>query len=252
MGVIYKLKEGVIDFIVQQKKEIPAISCRQLAALVNQKYQTAISKSSINNILKNSQLSSPVGRRGFGEKKVKKFEIPPIKKREISAGIQKEGGPLLKNMGLVFLKAVEWEISQNFLLGDCLKETGQEGFSNFLGVMFYSRFLGLGSLRELEPYNQEGIIFLNGLAENMDDCLAATDWTKNALLSQLSADKYVILKEQAFLEIKYFKIFLEDETELIIDARGAALWPQPFNPAELSFFPGQSIRLFLFCPAILS
>ena len=83
MGVIYKFKEEVVDFIVRQKRDNPHLSCRRLTDIVSQEFQIQVSKSSVNAILKNAQLSSPVGRRPFMEKKSRSFQIPPTKKKEI-------------------------------------------------------------------------------------------------------------------------------------------------------------------------
>ena len=63
MGVIYKIKPEVRDYILQQKQTNPALSCRGIAPLVEKKFQVRLSKSSINSIFKQSGLSMPVGRR---------------------------------------------------------------------------------------------------------------------------------------------------------------------------------------------
>jgi hypothetical protein len=88
MGVIYKLKEEVIFFVVNKKNEDPNISCRNLALICSEKFNTPISKSSINTLLKNSNLSSSVGRRPVSPLK-KKFSIPIEKKKQLFDTIQK-------------------------------------------------------------------------------------------------------------------------------------------------------------------
>lgn len=62
MGVIHKLKPEVKEFILEQKNTIPHLSCRKLTALVLENFQIALSKSSINAIIKEAGLSAPVGR----------------------------------------------------------------------------------------------------------------------------------------------------------------------------------------------
>ena len=57
MGVVHKLKEEIIDFIVQSKKNEKNLSCRMIAELVWRNYRVDVSKSSVNDILKKSQLS---------------------------------------------------------------------------------------------------------------------------------------------------------------------------------------------------
>ncbi len=85
MGVTYKLKQEVVDYIVAQKRSNPDISCRKLTAAVQEKFQVEVSKSSVNTIFKNANLSSPVGRRSalLGAVKPQKFKIPEAKKSEI-------------------------------------------------------------------------------------------------------------------------------------------------------------------------
>ena len=73
MGIIHKLRPEIENFIIGQKKEDSAISCRGLVLLVEKKFQVSISKSSINSIFKKAGLSMPVGRRP--KKKRRKLEI---------------------------------------------------------------------------------------------------------------------------------------------------------------------------------
>ncbi len=90
MGVIHKLKQEVVQFIVQKKKDLPQVSCRKMADFVHTAFELNLSKSAINNILQRSTLSSPVGRRpqdpGRKESvvqqgvKAKSFKIPDQKK----------------------------------------------------------------------------------------------------------------------------------------------------------------------------
>ena len=88
MGVVHKLKQEVIDFILAEKKTNPQISCRRLAEVIQEKFQLEVSKSSVNSVLKNAQLSSAVGRRLGTTKLPKKFTIPVEKKKQISDNVQ--------------------------------------------------------------------------------------------------------------------------------------------------------------------
>jgi len=63
MGFVYKLKPEVRDFILDEKKTNPVISCRGLVSLVHDRFQVKLSKSSINSLFKEAGLSMPVGRR---------------------------------------------------------------------------------------------------------------------------------------------------------------------------------------------
>jgi hypothetical protein len=81
MGVTYKLKQEVIDLIVQKKKEDPSLSCRKLAVLLEEAFHLNVSKSSINAVIKEFKLSSPVGRKSINP--TKNFYIPPEKKQQL-------------------------------------------------------------------------------------------------------------------------------------------------------------------------
>ena len=63
MGVVYKLKPEIAQFILEEKRKSSILSCRALARLVEERFQTKVSKSSINILLKEAGLSMPVGRR---------------------------------------------------------------------------------------------------------------------------------------------------------------------------------------------
>jgi len=89
MGVIHKLKDEVISFIIQQKENNPSISVRQLAFLAGERFQIKISKSSVSTLLKNASLSSSVGRRSSRAVKGDKFSIPSGKKKEILENMNK-------------------------------------------------------------------------------------------------------------------------------------------------------------------
>lgn len=84
MGVIYKLRQEVVDFILHQKRLAPNISCRRLTALVQEQFRIDISKSAVNLVLKSNHLSNRVGRQaksGTG----KNFFIPQEKKDALRA-----------------------------------------------------------------------------------------------------------------------------------------------------------------------
>jgi hypothetical protein len=82
MGVIYKLKEEVVSFILNQRQADPLSSCRQLAEAASQKFGLKLSKSSVHDVLKESGITTPRGR-----KPKNKFEIPQEKKKEIQSGL---------------------------------------------------------------------------------------------------------------------------------------------------------------------
>ncbi len=82
MGVIYKLKKEVVQVIVEKKKNDPSLSCRKIAALLKEVFHIEVSKSSINAVIKEYKLSSPVGR-----KPSQNFYIPKDKKDQLLAQV---------------------------------------------------------------------------------------------------------------------------------------------------------------------
>jgi hypothetical protein len=82
MGVTYKLREEVIRFIISQRQSDPLASCRQLAESASQKFDLTLSKSSVHDVLKESGIITPRGR-----KPKNKFEIPQEKKKQIQASL---------------------------------------------------------------------------------------------------------------------------------------------------------------------
>lgn len=91
MGIVYKLKKNVIDFILQKKNENCALSCRQISVLASEKFKIQVSKSSVNTVIKNARLSSSVGRRAYEDSRPKKFQIPSVKKKQLSDNLRKAG-----------------------------------------------------------------------------------------------------------------------------------------------------------------
>ncbi|MBF0523289.1 MAG: helix-turn-helix domain-containing protein [Candidatus Omnitrophica bacterium] len=93
MGIIYKLKQEVIDFILQKKKEDNDLSCRQIAKMASDQFDMDISKSSVNAIIKENQLSSMIGRRPLLEvnKQKRKFEIPQERKDQFRQTMKQFG-----------------------------------------------------------------------------------------------------------------------------------------------------------------
>jgi hypothetical protein len=63
MGVIHKLKPEIQDFILETQKNDLTLSCRKIVALVYERFNVRVSKSSINMLIKKAGLSMPVGRR---------------------------------------------------------------------------------------------------------------------------------------------------------------------------------------------
>ena len=82
MGVTYKLTEEVVRFIINQRQGNPLSSCRQLAESASQKFGLNLSKSSVHDVLKESGIVTPRGR-----KPKDKFKIPQEKKKQIQTSL---------------------------------------------------------------------------------------------------------------------------------------------------------------------
>jgi len=63
MGIVYKVKPEIIEFILEQKRNNPRLSCRSLIEVVKNRFDVFISKSAINKIIKAAGLSNSVGRK---------------------------------------------------------------------------------------------------------------------------------------------------------------------------------------------
>jgi len=75
MGVVYKLKPEIKEFIIEKKQSNPILSCRGMVGLVEDNFNIKLSKSTINSIIKAVNLSSPVGRRRKKRRRMRKIEI---------------------------------------------------------------------------------------------------------------------------------------------------------------------------------
>ncbi|MCX5698292.1 MAG: hypothetical protein NTX01_01135 [Candidatus Omnitrophica bacterium] len=88
MGVIHKLKPEVLSFIIENKQNNPVVSCRYLTSLILEQLQIKVSKSSINAIFKENNLSMPIGRRR--KLKKKKFNLPVLEEPSLEEKRVKE------------------------------------------------------------------------------------------------------------------------------------------------------------------
>lgn len=78
MGVVYKLKEEIKEFIIEEKKTNPHISCRSMGEHVKARFDLSLSKSSINALIKEAGLSAPIGRRPKKKKPHISMPVLPI------------------------------------------------------------------------------------------------------------------------------------------------------------------------------
>ncbi len=250
MGVTYKLKDEVVEFILLQKRDHPQISCRKLVEIVQNRFQVPVSKSSINSVLKSAHLSSPVGRRAVLAKKEKKFKIPSEKKLGSLSGSKIAGfigeetrkpeersliaapdkpEDLTEGMGNIFLKAAQWDLFGKSILGECFKGQFQSLKSlkadQAGDILLFCKAFGVNSAEQLRDYRGKGLWELNGLRERPSEYdlitmgIAANDFKKQDCKT---------LKEIPFLftEVAYLRIILEDRSEIFIDGHFTSIWPK--------------------------
>jgi hypothetical protein len=113
----YKLKNEIKQFIVDQKKTNLKLSCRKLIPLIQEKFGIKLSKSLINNVIKENKLSSPVGRTRIREKilpeKAESLIIaPPLERTKPQPTEEKPGEPLVQPEAEISLKELPPQIEE--------------------------------------------------------------------------------------------------------------------------------------------
>ncbi|MCM8797132.1 MAG: helix-turn-helix domain-containing protein, partial [Candidatus Omnitrophica bacterium] len=96
MGVVYKLKKEITDYILELKRSQPHLSCRSISKIISERFNTTLSKSSVNSVIKKAGLSMPVGRRA--KKKYKSRLSQAMPKAEEALTKLLEESPSAKNI----------------------------------------------------------------------------------------------------------------------------------------------------------
>jgi hypothetical protein len=79
MAEPYKLKDEIKKFIIEKKKINPKLSCRSITPLIKENFGINLSKSTINAIIKENNLSNKVGRPRIRQKALTKpVELLPV------------------------------------------------------------------------------------------------------------------------------------------------------------------------------
>ncbi len=242
MGVVHKLTQEIIDFILSQKKENPSLSCRSMTRLVSERFGMDVSKSSINNLLKEERLSSPVGRRSASLRTNKKqFKIPEIKRSQIqldlaSSFVQQSAidepeeknkaekqTDFLDGAGVIFLRAAECDLTRGPVLGEIL-DCGDEEERAFIKILSLLHGFNLDSFEKIRQYSGKGMWRLANFHQMGERSFAqwlekGKDW-KQALL------KFSVKSPAFFTKVSYFKLYLEDKNVLYLDAQAGAVWSE--------------------------
>lgn len=120
----YKLTEEIKQFIIQQKNLNPQVSCRGLMPLIREHFQVDLSKSLINTVIKESNLSNPKGRLKVKEPVIPqpllKSQIEPIRESQMTK--RKSGIPgMMENGGCFFLKVAELKLNLSFRVAESMR-----------------------------------------------------------------------------------------------------------------------------------
>lgn len=249
MGVTYKLKQEVVDFILGLKRADLNLSCRKISDLATVHFKKPISKSSVNAVLKTSSLSSPIGRRAVQEKKEEKFKIPEHRKKQIFTDVPKvvlhqdkkappapqrvcEPKPvqpqLIDNMGVLFLKSAEWQIKSQGILRAIIEKFGP--------LPCDEKIFKLAEAFLVAPvFGEEGAErFVNSDNKNLWQ-ISAVDFEPTVnqkkecldILNGLKEKRGLIALERAqmFFETSHFSFLLQDGSGFAIDAQMNSCWP---------------------------
>ena len=256
MGVIYKLKKDVVDFVLAEKKANPALSCRRLVTLVEEKFSIAVSKSAVNEILQSASLSSPIGRASLPEKKMEPLPESSekgsgLRSDEFDQGPQ-DNGILYDGMGSFFLKAAEWHLEAFPILGRLMgkyvparqSSTQWAGgparpvsdlaggppnlaadMSSLTEALLFSPLWGITELEQLKAYDRSGLWVLSGREEKIEYESMVKFW--NGLTKGVDFSLTVSQElPQIFTEAFYVQLLLEDQSQILFDARYTTLWPE--------------------------
>ncbi len=253
MGVVYKLTPEVINFIIEEKKTNPVVSCRGITALVEKKFQIRVSKSSINSIIKKQGLSLPVGRR---QKKRRRKPAPVAhelltKVQEIGDGSLREPSPIsspiskaeefkeTESTGTILLKAADYLIGGSFYFSDAIKGRLDRKDEDILA-------------------KTEDLIYMP-LSEQ------ATEESILAYLNELQSVKSIYLDlfriiSTTLQEVRCVKVNLSDGSILYLDGQLHTIWSTPHIPHDFSttmydiksyinkYFHGDSPFIFFMAP----
>ncbi|MDP8265714.1 MAG: hypothetical protein P9M07_02075 [Candidatus Aceula meridiana] len=243
MGITYKLKKEVVGYILDQKQANSSLSCRKLAEMASEHFHKKISKSSVNSILKQTALSSPIGRRASKKKAPSVFKLPEYRKEQLfqKAPLHLVETPKIEpkapepeieigasgSISAMLLKAVQWEVCREPLLSAILSKYSDCPLSreidSICDALLMMPIFGIRRAEDLSNPEGKSLREFLGLSQPFD--LVKISKVLNSLQA-LEKNKIQILLEysQIFTEIELFRIILENDTELSIDARMNSVW----------------------------
>ncbi len=259
MGVIYKLKPEIIDFILEEKKTKPILSCRGMTALVEEKFQIKLSKSSINSIIKQQGLSLPVGRRQKKRRKPvvmlekpqepKLLEVPveikpeapapvipvpepqpkPIKVAEPLVEIKAQEPKKIACTGAILLKAADYLIGGSYYFSDAIKARLNRPNEDFLAKTESLIYLGLFQGAKEAP---KSIAYPLAGQEIPAETIVA-------YLNELQSVKSIPLDllriiSSTLQEVRCVKVNMSDGSIMYLDGQLHTIWSTPHIPHDFS------------------
>lgn len=140
----YKLTDEIKGFIINKKNSDNTLSCRDLVPIIKDTFNIILSKSLINNIIKEAHLSSSVGRR-------KRLSYNKIS---------------LENGGCLFLLAADEKLQLSSFLSEllepCFPLITRVEQKIIHKILFYFPVFRLASLSDLKEYSGESLWWLSG------------------------------------------------------------------------------------------
>ena len=219
MGVIYKLKPNVKEYILEAKRNNPGLSCRKVSSLILDKYQIKLSKSSINALFKEAGLSMPVGRR---RKKKRGF-------------IEMQG------LGAILLKAADYLVGGSYHIAQAIKARLKTEEKALLEKTESLIYLPLFSSGDVKTHPDLSLEYLVGKKILPQDLVSYREALKEA--GPLAVDISKIIPS-LFQEVRCIKINLDTPTELFLDGQFHTVWSTPHTPYDFST-PVHSVKNYL-------
>ncbi len=208
MGVVYKLKPEIIDFILTTRKNNPRLGCRTIASLVEKKYKTPISKSSVSGVIKSIGLSMPVGRR----RKSRRNEV------------------FGRGLGAILLKGADYLLGGTQVLAEAIQKRSDLSLADIRTGLEYLLYSPLFSASGNAPLESGLWPLINRAAQPEDIVSLARKLPKNDVLSsEIARDFFACVNS-----VRSIKVVLSDSKVIYLDGQSHTVWPQAKTPYRLS------------------
>jgi len=214
MGVVYKLKPEIKEFILKNKQKEPNLSCRKLASLILEKFQLKLSKSTVNSLIKEANLSMPIGRRR--------------KKRRAKLG----GSLAEQSSGVILLKAADYLVRGSYYIAEAIKNrlnlTAPELLTKTEALIYLPLFT-LSANPQLRPEEELwSLINQRFTQEELSSYLLELKEVKT-----LPLEIYRIISN-IFQEVRCIKVDVSGGHAFYLDGQLHTVWSTPQIPYSFS------------------